>query len=155
MERKDYHREWRAKNRGEYNAKQRKYYEAHKEKYKESKKRYAQTEQGKKNRAAARKRWRLANLEKVSAYHRALGQRQRKKVIEHYGGRCACCAEATYEFLAIDHKDGGGAGDRKRGLVARRWYSWIIRNGFPTSLQILCHNCNVAKGIYGECPHKR
>ena len=32
---------------------------------------------------------------------------------------------------------------------------WIKKNNFPKGFQILCHNCNVAKGIYGECPHEK
>ena len=32
---------------------------------------------------------------------------------------------------------------------------WIIENNFPKGFQILCHNCNVAKGLYGECPHEK
>jgi hypothetical protein len=26
-------------------------------------------------------------------------------------------------------------------------------NEFPDGFQVLCHNCNLAKGYYGECPH--
>ena len=29
----------------------------------------------------------------------------------------------------------------------------VIKNYYPKNLQILCHNCNMAKGFYGECPH--
>ena len=33
-------------------------------------------------------------------------------------------------------------------------YKWIKEN-VPRDLQILCHNCNAAKQIYGICPHSR
>ena len=35
---------------------------------------------------------------------------------------------------------------------------WIIVNNFPTGFQILCHNCNFAKGIVrnnNKCPHQK
>ena len=37
---------------------------------------------------------------------------------------------------------------------------WIKNNNYLSNLeteyfQILCHNCNVAKGIYGKCPHEK
>ena len=31
-----------------------------------------------------------------------------------YGGQCACCGEKAYEFLAIDHINGGGLAERRR-----------------------------------------
>ena len=31
---------------------------------------------------------------------------------------------------------------------------WLITNNFPMGFQILCWNCNVAKGILGVCPHQ-
>ena len=73
----------------------------------------------------------------------------------HYdGGMCACCGETEYEFLAIDHINGGGAQHRKE-----RGYSdicsWLRSNGYPDEYQVLCHNCNMAKGMHGSCPHER
>lgn len=32
--------------------------------------------------------------------------------------------------------------------------SWLKTNGYPDGFQTLCHNCNMAKGFYGICPHK-
>ena len=29
---------------------------------------------------------------------------------------------------------------------------WIIQNNFPKGFQILCQNCNFAKGHYEKCP---
>lgn len=79
--------------------------------------------------------------------------RDRQIVIEHYGGKCACCGEIIYEFLAIDHVNGGGRLHRRQighGRLAR----WLIKNNFPDGFQILCHNCNFAKSN-GGCPHKQ
>jgi hypothetical protein len=87
---------------------------------------------------------------------------ERKKIIfEHYTNgkmECNCCGEKMSEFLTIDHINGGGTMERKRlfgkNIGGSRMYLWIIKNNFPKHLQILCMNCNFAKRIYGECPHK-
>jgi len=68
-----------------------------------------------------------------------------------YGGSfCACCGEDHYEFLCIDHVDNNGAAHRKKvGDVL----SWLSKNGYPSGFQVLCINCNFAKGHLGECSH--
>lgn len=84
----------------------------------------------------------------------------RIKCLSHYGGnpaKCACCEEKTYEFLGIDHINGKGNKHRKEVGTKKDGgtiYQWIIRNNFPPMFQVLCHNCNLAKGFYGNCPHK-
>lgn len=77
---------------------------------------------------------------------------KRLSVIQHYGGLCACCGEKEYKFLAIDHINGGGDKHR-RALGPAGIVNWLIMQGFPEGFQILCHNCNSAKGFYGSCPH--
>ncbi len=92
--------------------------------------------------------------EKKAAWARN-GKRARERVLIHYGGdppKCACCGEAHSEFLAVDHIDGGGAKHRRE--VGRNICPWLIRHGFPEGFRILCHNCNLALGLYGYCPHK-
>ena len=81
-------------------------------------------------------------------------KRTRREVIETYGGRCVCCGETTYEFLCIDHVNGGGNRERKRLGMGGWIYYKIKREKYPTSYQILCHNCNFAKSAYGKCPHQ-
>lgn len=79
----------------------------------------------------------------------------RKKVLDHYGGRCACCKEDRYEFLAIDHINGGGNRHRKTlGRHASKFAQWIIKNNYPPGYRVLCHNCNQSIGLYGYCPHQ-
>jgi DNA-directed RNA polymerase subunit RPC12/RpoP len=89
-----------------------------------------------------------------------LYQLRRRQVIEHYGGsppKCKCCGESIYEFLTIDHiKNGGNNHARESGGGAMGISHWIIKNNFPPNLfQILCFNCNLAKSINGDCPHKK
>lgn len=83
----------------------------------------------------------------------------RRSVIEGYGARCNCCGESRYEFLTLDHVDGRGAQDRREnGSNARdvqSIYRRVFRAGFPPGYQVLCYNCNCAKHIYKECPHRR
>lgn len=80
---------------------------------------------------------------------------RRRRVLDHYGGACACCGEDTFEFLAIDHKDGGGNKHRDEVGRGNKLVDWIIVNGFPPLFQVLCHNCNHARSTHGTCPHER
>lgn len=86
--------------------------------------------------------------------HMALYRKQaRIDAIEHYGGKCACCGEDRKEFLAIDHINGGGNKHQKQinGLAMG---IWLRKNNYPKGFRILCHNCNMALGIFGYCPHQ-
>lgn len=75
------------------------------------------------------------------------------KIIEAYGGVCACCGENTLEFLTIDHINNGVEDRKKNG---GKLYRWLIKNNFPKgNYQILCYNCNCAKGFFGYCPHNK
>ena len=129
MGRKEYQREyqkkWKEKNREEVNRKAREYYHKLGSKVREK------------------------NVEKNKKYRR----RVRVEAIQHYGGKCVCCGEDHLEFLCFDHINNDGAEHRKK-MVDRSIAPWLRRNNYPEGFQILCHNCNMAKGIYGKCPHK-
>jgi hypothetical protein len=86
-------------------------------------------------------------------YHR----NKKIKVIEEYGGTCACCGDNTIEFLTIDHINGGGGKHRKSLNITSgaSFYDWLIRNDYPSGYRVLCMNCNGALGFYGYCPHER
>lgn len=77
----------------------------------------------------------------------------RKEVLNHYGNKCACCAEETKEFLTIDHINGGGGKHRKE--INGHVYRWLKKNNFPDGFRLLCYNCNCARGFYGVCPHEK
>jgi hypothetical protein len=84
---------------------------------------------------------------------------QRKSCILHYSNgsnACACCGNTNYEFLAIDHINGGGNKHRKEtGLPGgSRFAAWLIKQNYPSGYRVLCHNCNMALGSYGYCPHQ-
>jgi len=81
----------------------------------------------------------------------------RLEILNAYGGLCACCGELRLEFLSVDHIAGGGNAHRRAlgcpsGLG---FYLWLKRENYPNGFRILCHNCNMARGFYGYCPHER
>lgn len=76
---------------------------------------------------------------------------RRLGVLEHYGNQCVCCGESTYEFLEMDHINGGGTAHRK--IVGSHIIDWIISHKYPADFQVLCANCNRGKGKFGTCPH--
>jgi hypothetical protein len=80
----------------------------------------------------------------------------RLKLIEEYGGKCACCGETEEAFLSIDHISGDGREHRKLiGTGGQAFYLWLKNHGYPKdNFQLLCMNCNFAKGKLGECPHQ-
>ena len=105
------------------------------------------------------KEWVRKNPEKVREISRRKNLKIRMAVLEAYGGKnpgCACCGEKEIKFLGIDHVNGGGTKHRQelrsRGAAM---YHELRRLEYPKGFQVLCHNCNLAKGFYGECPHKR
>lgn len=79
----------------------------------------------------------------------------REEALRKFGGVCACCGETEIKFLCIDHINGRAATrtDARR-QVGRPWYQWLIAHGTAVDFQVLCHNCNCAKGFYGWCPHQ-
>lgn len=78
----------------------------------------------------------------------------RMRILDAYGNKCACCGETRHEFLAVDHVNNDGAKHRREFSSTAMVYPDIIRRNFPPDFQILCFNCNCAKGIYGKCPHQ-
>ena len=97
-----------------------------------------------------RSKWQRANTKRRADLHRAV----REQAFAGYGGQCACCGESRFEFLALDHVEGGGVAERKAGLSTRQIAKRAIDAGFPPKYRVLCHNCNLARGFFGACPHE-
>lgn len=91
---------------------------------------------------------------KIRIVGKANTRKYRDIVYEHYGNKCACCGETHREFFAIDHINNDGNIHRKT-ISGTTISLWLIRNNFPDGFQILCHNCNMAKALYGQCPHQK
>jgi len=112
--------------------------------------------------------WKADNKEKTLSYIRKYNEvhknevrergeksrvEKRTLVLNHYGGKCACCGESNYEFLAVDHINGNG--NKHRKTIGQHIVRWIIENNYPEGFRILCHNCNQSLGLYGYCPHNK
>lgn len=95
--------------------------------------------------------WRAKNPERRRRNSVAWAKKKKKEIIEHYGGKCACCGESEIAFLTIDHKFNNGNAERRK-YKSQTW-KLVIKRGFPDDYQILCYNCNNAKQHYGVCPH--
>lgn len=80
-------------------------------------------------------------------------RRLRIEAIRRLGGKCACCGEAHLEFLAFDHVGGGGSAERRR-IGYSKFRRMAVSGAIDHRLRILCHNCNLAIGFYGKCPHE-
>lgn len=84
-------------------------------------------------------------------------QRDRKYAIHRYGAVCACCGEDNPRFLTFDHKNQDGAEHRREMGEIHGGHAivrWLIKNNFPPTIQLLCFNCNCAKGANRSCPHE-
>ena len=104
----------------------------------------------------------------------------RLNVLQHYSKLhsnsdipcCRCCRlNENIDFLSLDHISGKREMDAEPELVklnySSKWNThvlsrWIVENNYLLDLkkdffQILCHNCNLAKGMKknnNECPMK-
>jgi hypothetical protein len=94
--------------------------------------------------------------------HRDIVRRKRKKdraaIIALYGSKCACCGEATPEFLTVDHRSRNGAEHRRAlGIKPNNmgvFYARLLKEGKRPDIQLLCANCHMAKDMFGGCPHE-
>lgn len=133
---------WRQNNPEKYQAYQREWHQKHAERLRQ-----------------VTRKWTAANPERARAAKLKNHAETKEKVFSHYspaGIRCACCGETELKFLSIDHIEGGGNKHRKaigRG-AGGTFYRWIIKEGYPPGYQVLCYNCNLAKGFFGRCPHQ-
>jgi 5-methylcytosine-specific restriction endonuclease McrA len=118
-------------------------------------------------RRQSRKRWVAAHKEQIDRYQRnyrkmngaplarkklAASRAARLEGIVAYGGKCGCCGETRIGFLTLDHIN-GRAGDPYRITGQKAWARLKARGWPKDNFQLLCFNCNCAKGIYGRCPH--
>jgi hypothetical protein len=155
-ERRSYYRRWARKNRKRIRAYYREWAAKNRARIRQTYRRFY-----KKHRARILRRQR-ANYRKdpssFNARNRESVLRLKRETLKHYGAACRCCGESHIELLTIDHLTGRGGRLHRRGktpLVGARMYRWLRKKGFPKGFQILCWNCNAAKGLFGSCPHSR
>jgi hypothetical protein len=120
-------------------ARKRRYYDKHKDQVISKAKEWSKNNRDKRRVTNVNWRWRI-----------------RLKMIEAYGGMCVCCGETEPKFLSIDHINNDGYERRKNGeQCGAALYRWLRDQGWPKdNYQLLCMNCNFAKGHFGKCPHK-
>ena len=68
---------------------------------------------------------------------------------------CFCCKNSDWKFLAFDHTN-KQLRQKHKGLNGHALAKRLERDNYPKQIQILCHNCNTGKEIFGgkNCPHK-
>jgi hypothetical protein len=158
---REYNRRYYLKNRGTLVPRFREYYRQNKEARRpqriEAGRRYYWNHRD--SILQASRQWHRANGPMTKERKRDYYLRLRMEALGKYGGvppQCACCGEAELEFLSIDHLYGGGGKHRRQiGAGGNGLVLWLRKNGYPSGFQVLCHNCNLAKGYYGECPHTK
>ena len=142
---KQWFKEYRAKNKARIDQKLKEWKEKNKAKYGEYQKKF-QSERYQNN----KEQFVQEQLKRTAKY--------RDIVYAAYGNVCNCCGETNSLFLTVDHvnndghKDKDKNGDRYSGTSL---YIRIIKADFPPEFQILCYNCNMGKARNkGVCPHK-
>ena len=64
------------------------------------------------------------------------------------------CGREFTEQDAINAEKWWGGNAHRKSITTKSIGDWLYVNDYPDGFQVLCHNCNMAKGIYGKCPHK-
>jgi len=66
---------------------------------------------------------------------------------------CFCCQNTDWKFLVFDHIK--KRPKSHKGISGVSMARKLKRDGYPNGIQILCHNCNTGKEIFGgvRCPH--
>ena len=99
----------------------------------------------------------------VRQYQKETNQEAKMTVFRHYSKEisnseipiCACCGYDDIRFLSLDHIDGRtNVSTKEKKLVSGALWKFVIKQKFPKGYQILCHNCNIAKGRGKFCPHQ-
>ena len=106
----------------------------------------------------SKRKYNLKNRDKINEMSRLRKARQRLEVLKHYSNgtlSCDCCGELEYDFLTIDHVNGGGRKHREE-IHHGHLEIWLIMNNFPEGYKVLCYNCNCGRAKNnGICPHKK
>jgi len=76
-------------------------------------------------------------------------------VFGRYGKYCQCCGEVERKFLTIDHIEGRRHWKHDKAWGGYAIWLWLVKHNLPDGFQTLCWNCNLAKGLYGACPHNQ
>lgn len=108
---------------------------------------------------AQKLRYRQRHAKEISIRSKDKRAKLKLEVIAGYGGACTCCGENHSDFLTLDHVNNDGAIRRMelgRNVGGTSTFYRDARNReFPPDYTILCFNCNIARSLFGTCPHQR
>lgn len=96
----------------------------------------------------------------VKQQQRRQARAAKSLMLEKFGKVCACCGESRPMFLCLDHKHGDGSEHReflkqmRMPTGGQHFYKLIVDTGSTDDFQVLCLNCNFAKGKDRICPHE-
>ncbi len=94
------------------------------------------------------------NKEVLNQKSKAWRTELRSVVYQAYGNSCQWCGESNFKFLTLDHVNGDGAAHRREIGGIAKMLKWAKDNNYPTSLRLLCYNCNCGRERNGGiCPH--
>lgn len=130
--RKSYSREYAKKNRDKVIANKRRYYQD------------------------VAKQRQIENRDEFNRRRKERTRKYKEQFIEMYGGKCNCCGETIFDFLTIEHRNGqkGKPKYEKSREHGEHGYKKASQEYRPDLYEILCWNCNCAKGHLGYCPHQ-
>lgn len=107
----------------------------------------------------AQKPEKYKNKDQKHYYETFLDRAKRIKLegINHYtkgAMKCDCCGINDIEYLTIEHKNGKKHTKHNPKIGGLKLWIWLKNNNYPKDFEVLCYNCNSAKGFYGQCPHQ-
>ena len=104
---------------------------------------------------ASRRDYEARNQERITSYQHKRRTDDNRELLELLGNECKCCGEAYLPALAVDHVNGDGA-EHKKELRYNPSHSYFLKHlkagTLKRPIQLLCHNCNIAKGTDLTCP---
>lgn len=86
----------------------------------------------------------VKRIEYFKKYNKTYNADVRQRVIKAYGGKCVKCGFADWRALQLDHINGGGSLESKKGITGRRRNLDALYN-VDKKYQLLCANCNWIK----------
>lgn len=96
------------------------------------------------------------SINKATIRENRYGHKLKADVMEAYSGgkaQCKCCGFDNIDGLSIDHIHGRKNYDEPN-LRSKALFQKLKREKFPKGYQVLCINCNSAKGKLSKCPHQ-
>ena len=156
-EQRKYYKKYRKNNKQKILEISRKFYNNHKESESERKKQYYRNNIKKVNKR--NKKWKNNNKEKILEYKREymkkhkdyfntkrkeLGKRNKENLFILLGNICRECKEDNIILLDLEHKNGDGKDDRKKGLKGYSLSNYYLKRPklAKKKLQLLCVKCH-------------